>query len=110
MLGAMKWILAQFLSATTIPSVARVSAPSTIPSWGEEKEGSGYTWARNPRAILLESRQLLGLTLYTTPAMVVPVLRAVGSRRPFWAPSASSWAFLQRERSHIKISYCQHSP
>ena len=29
----MKCIFSQFLSATTVPSVARVSAPSTTPSW-----------------------------------------------------------------------------
>jgi hypothetical protein len=32
MLGAMKWIFSQFLSATVDPDVERVSAPSTTPS------------------------------------------------------------------------------
>lgn len=40
------------------------------------------------------------LTLKTTPAMVVPVLRAAGSRCPFWTSSASRREFLQhRARS-----------
>lgn len=30
-LGANRWILLQFLSATTFPEVARVSAPKTTP-------------------------------------------------------------------------------
>lgn len=37
------------------------------------------------------------LTLKTTPAMVVPVLRAVGSRCPFCPSSASRSEFLQHE-------------
>ncbi len=32
MLGAMKWIFSQFLSATVVSDVERVSAPSTTPS------------------------------------------------------------------------------
>jgi hypothetical protein len=32
MLGAMKWIFSQFLSATVLPEVERVSAASTTPS------------------------------------------------------------------------------
>lgn len=39
------------------------------------------------------------LTLKTTPAMVVPVLRAAGSRCPFWASSASRSEFLQHRAS-----------
>lgn len=39
------------------------------------------------------------LTLKTTPAMVVPVLRAAGSRCPFWVSSASRSEFLQHRAS-----------
>jgi hypothetical protein len=42
MLGAMKWIFSQFLSATVEPAVDRVSAPRTTPSWKGEGRGEGW--------------------------------------------------------------------
>lgn len=44
MLGAMKWIFSQFLSATVLPEVERVSAASTTPSCKAQKacrQGAG---------------------------------------------------------------------
>lgn len=113
----MKCIFEQFLSATTIPSVALVSAPRTMPSC---RKGELFPKPQPPQG---PSRGQLGglgmgpgtpgvtqqrgasasgpacppasLTLKMTPAMVVPVLRGAGTRSPFWTSSASRCEFLQ---------------
>lgn len=182
----MKCIFEQFLSATTVPSVALVSAPRTMPSYRKRElfpkprspkgtfpaptprgaarrgaaPGTGAAGAGSPQAeagdaendsagaeppppaapgrrfptrpprgrAALPRPRLRNegrpprpagggaapaparppakprraspgarLTLKTTPAMVVPVLRAAGSRCPFWPSSASSREFLQHK-------------
>lgn len=67
---AKKWIFSQFLSATIGPSVARVSAPRTTPS------------------------------LKIIPTIVVPVLIAFGSLKPFFI----SISLLNIEIKHKKKS------
>lgn len=60
------------------PADGKITRPSLPPAAKRQRDAPG---AR--------------LTLKTMPAMVVPVLRAVGSRRPFCTSSASSKEFLK---------------
>ena len=67
MLGAMKWIFSQFLSATVDPAVDLVSAPSTMPSCqGDRTEGPSKLEVRHSSYDAMPKQPLCVLRISAT--------------------------------------------